>query len=104
MVNALLFFNTDKTYVDNLVFNYNLSSFLLIILATFILAENYFSMGVLVTPFLLGIFYYTYKSIRLFYQNKRFWSLFKTTLIGFFYPTFLFMFLSLLVVISFILY
>lgn len=104
LVNALLFLRSNKTYVDHLVYNYNLSSFLLIMLAALIFVENYFSITMFGFLFWVGIYFYTYKSIRLFYANKRFKSILKSLFIAFFYPTFLSIFLGFLVVISFIFY
>lgn len=104
LVNALLFITSNKTYVDHLVFNYNLSSFLLIALAFLILIDNYLSSNYLALVFWIGVYFYTYKSIRLFYGNGRFLSILKSIMIAFFYPVFLSIFLAFLVVGSFILY
>lgn len=104
LVNALLFITSNKTYVDHLVFNYNLSSFLLIALAFLILIDNYLSSGFVGFIFWIGVYFYTYKSIRSFYGQGRFLSLLKSIMIAFFYPVFLSVFLAILIVGSFILY
>lgn len=104
----ILFFKSNKTYVDHLVFNFNLSSFLLLIFAIMIGIDNQlesvamsFGLNILSN---LGILFYTYKSIRNFYGNRRFPSIFKSILIGFFYPFLGLIFLVTLVVLSFLFY
>lgn len=104
----ILFFNSNKTYVDHLVFNFNLSSFLLLIFAIMIGIDNQlesvslnFGLNIISN---LGILFYIYKSIRNFYGNRRFPSFFKGILISFFYPVFGIVFLFFLMTISFLFY
>lgn len=102
----LLFFGSGKTYVDHLVFNFNLSSFVLIVYALGSLFDEVIKLslisGVSTVLINLGIFFYTYKSIRKFYGHGRWLSGFKTLVISFFYPTILIIFLVFLVALSFI--
>lgn len=104
----VLFLNSNKSYVDHLVFNFNLSSFLLLIFAIVIGIDNQLesvsvSFGLnLVSN--LGILFYTYKSIRNFYGNGRLLSIVKSLLIGFLYPVFSSLFLLALMMFSFLFY
>lgn len=102
--NLLLFIGSGKTYVDHMVFNFNLSSFLLIIFAFSLLIGLYWESGLLNLIFNLGIFYYTYKAIRNFYGNGRIASILKCILIAASYPISLFVFLLGLTALSFAFY
>lgn len=108
IINFILFLNRKNSYVDHLVFNFNLSSFLLLIFAIMIGIDNQFesvsvSFGLnLISN--LGILFYTYNSIRNFYGNGRFLSLFKSLLIGFLYPLSAVVFLLSLMTLSFLFY
>lgn len=102
--NLLLFIGSGKTYVDHMVFNFNLSSFLLIIFAFSLLIGLYWESGLISLIFNLGIFYYTYKAIRNFYGNGRIASILKCTFIAVYYPISLFVFLLGLTALSFAFY
>lgn len=100
----VLFAGSGKKYVDHMVFNFNLSSFLLIIFALSLIVESYWDNGWFKLIFYLGIFFYTYKSIRNFYGHGRIVSFLKCAIIAFSYPISLFIFLMGLTVLSFAFY
>ena len=108
IVYFLLFFSSRKTYVDHLVFNYNLSSFLLLIFAILIGLDQQItkpSTSIILNVIAnFGILFYTYKSIRNFYGNGRLLSIFKSLVIGFLYPVLAVVFLLSLMTISFLFY
>jgi len=105
LLNKLLYFSTNKNFVDHLIFNYNLSSFLLLIYGLFLQIEDSFlePIGEFVAVLVIsGMYFYVYKSLRTFYGQSRFLSVFKTLLIGTFYPLFLSLFLLILIFLSFL--
>jgi hypothetical protein len=101
---SLLFIGSGKRYVDHMVFNFNLSSFLLIVFAVYLIITAYWNVDWLIYVFNLGIFYYTYRAIRNFYQQGRFASFFKSFFIALSFPFSLFIFLTGLTFLSFIFY
>lgn len=104
ILHILLFFGAGKSYAEHIIFNFSLSSFLLIISAIALLISNAWESGWLNLLMNIGVFYYTYRSIRTFYENSRLASFLKTAFIAFIYPIGLILFLIGITAISFAFY
>ncbi|GGE11681.1 DUF3667 domain-containing protein [Psychroflexus salis] len=100
----LLFFGRQKTFAEHIIFNFSLSSFLLVIYAMYFFISLYIETVWFKAIVNLGVFYYTYKSVRNFYSHSKLASFIKTIVIAISYPLALILFLLGLTAISFTFY
>ncbi|MCH8535496.1 MAG: DUF3667 domain-containing protein [Flavobacteriaceae bacterium] len=102
--NFLFFWNTKRTYLDHLVFNFNMSSLFILLYGVYKLTTSFLSSKVFVIIFLLAIFIYAFRSIQKFYTSKKISCFFKTLGYMIIYPISLVTFLIISMLTSFMFY
>lgn len=104
LFNFLFFWNTKRTYLDHLVFNFNISSLFILLYGVYQLTTSFLSSKVFVAIFLLAIFIYAFRSIQKFYTSKKIACFFKTLGYMIIYPISLVTFLIISMLTSFMFY
>lgn len=100
----LIFWRSKRSFVDHLVFNFNMSSLFICIYSLHQITTAMFTNKIVSLLFLLLILIYLFRAILLFYKPKKILCFFKTLVYSALYSITLFVFLIVSMLLSFMFY
>lgn len=103
-LNFIMFWKAKRTYLDHLVFNFNMSSIFILIYGLEKLIGSLISSKIALLLFFLLILFYVFRSLIFFYSSNKLSSIFKSLVYVFLYSSTLSVFLVVSMLISLMFY